>query len=63
MKSRVFLLGFSLALLLCATLSVFLFLDRNSHSASDTLRPFLLTMAPMWLVALFVFRAVLRRSR
>ena len=33
---------------------------RTSHSASDTLRPFLLTMVPLWLVALWAARIVLR---
>ena len=48
------------ALLIFGTLNVFLILDSNSHSASDTLRPFLLTMVPIWLVALWAARIVLR---
>ena len=40
-----------LALLLYGTVLVFLAFDRQSHSASDTLRPFLITMAPVWIVA------------
>jgi hypothetical protein len=63
MKSRGLLLSFGLALLLCGTLVVFVLLDRSSHSASDTLRPFLLTMTPVWLVALAGARALLRQSR
>lgn len=47
-------------LLIYGTLMVFLALDANSHSASDTLRPFLLTMVPVWLVALWAARIVLR---
>jgi hypothetical protein len=35
--------------------------DRNSHSASDTLRPFLLTMAPVWALAILAARALTRR--
>jgi hypothetical protein len=31
---------------------VFLAFDRNSHSASDTLRPFIITMAPVWAIAI-----------
>lgn len=48
------------ALLAYGTLNVFLILDSQSHSASDTLRPFLLTMVPVWLVALWAARIVLR---
>jgi hypothetical protein len=40
------------ALLIVGTVLVFLAFDRDSHSASDTLRPFLLTMAPVWVVAI-----------
>ncbi|HVS84255.1 MAG TPA: hypothetical protein VHD91_01325 [Gaiellaceae bacterium] len=40
-----------LAAALAATVAVFWAFDRNSHSASDTLRPFLLTMVPVWLLA------------
>jgi hypothetical protein len=48
------------ALLLYGTVMVFIALDANSHSASDTLRPFLLTMAPVWLVTLWAARVALR---
>jgi len=47
-------------LLIYGTLNVFLILDPNSHSASDTLRPFLLTIVPISLVALWAARIVLR---
>lgn len=40
------------AVLLLGTVLVFEAFDRVSHSASDTLRPFIITMAPVWLVAL-----------
>ena len=39
---------------------VFEVFDRGSHSVSDTLRPFLITMAPVWLVAIAGAMAVLR---
>ena len=39
------------ALLAAGTVMVFMAFDRNSHSASDTIRPFLITMAPVWAVA------------
>jgi hypothetical protein len=38
------------AALVAAAVAVFVAFDRGSHSASDTLRPFLLTMVPVWLV-------------
>ena len=47
-------------LLLYGTVLVFLAFDRNSHSASDTLRPFLITMAPVWAVAVAGGSIVLR---
>jgi len=53
-------LGVVFALLLFGTLMVFLALDRGSNSGSDTLRPFLITMVPIWLVTLWAARTVLR---
>jgi len=50
-----------LALLVCGTVVVFLAFDRNSHSASDTLRPFILTVVPVWVVAVVGARVLLRR--
>jgi hypothetical protein len=47
-------------LLLYGTVMVFFALDASSNSASDTLRPFLLTMVPVWLVTLWAARVVLR---
>jgi putative Mn2+ efflux pump MntP len=41
-----------LVLLLLGTVMVFMAFDRNSHSNSDTIRPFLITMAPVWAVAI-----------
>jgi len=38
-------------LLLYGTVMVFLAFDRVSHSNSDTIRPFVITMAPVWAVA------------
>lgn len=48
------------ALLLAGTVMVFLAFDRVSHSASDTLRPFIITMAPVWAVALAAAWVLLR---
>jgi hypothetical protein len=39
-------------LLSLGTVLVFSAFDRDSHSGSDTVRPFVITMAPVWLVAL-----------
>jgi hypothetical protein len=33
------------------TVFIFLTIDHQSHSVSDTLRPFVITMGPVWLVA------------
>lgn len=50
----------ALALLAYGSVLVFLVFDRDSHSASDTLRPFLITVAPLWAVAFAGARIVLR---
>ncbi len=47
--------------LVYGTVLVFLAFDRSSHSASDTLRPFLVTMAPVWAVAVAGAFVLLRR--
>jgi hypothetical protein len=49
------------ALLVAATVLVFIGFDRTSHSASDTLRPFLLTMVPVWAIAIVAARLLLTR--
>jgi len=46
--------------LLVGTVLVFEAFDRHSHSASDTLRPFVMTMLPVWAIALAGAWAVLR---
>ena len=55
-------LGFAFAVLLVGTVLVFEAFDRNSNSASDTIRPFVITMAPVWAVALAAARVLLRKS-
>ena len=52
----------ALAVLLFGTVLVFQAFDRASHSASDTLRPFVITMFPVWAVAIAGAWALLRRS-
>ena len=48
------------ALLILGTVLVFRAFDVHSHSASDTLRPFVVTMAPVWIVSIAAAQAVLR---
>jgi hypothetical protein len=50
-------------LLLGGTILAFRSFDRGSHSASDTLRPFLLTMGPVWIAAVVAGRTLVRRGR
>ncbi len=52
--------GLAFIVLLYGTVLVFLAFDRQSHSASDTLRPFLITMAPVWALAIAGAAALLR---
>lgn len=56
-------LAVALVVLLFGTVLVFEAFDRNSHSASDTIRPFVITMAPVWAVAIAAARVLLRRPR
>ena len=55
-----FLLAFTS--LIAGTVTVFLVLDRHSHSASDTLRPFVITMLPVWAIALAGAKVLLGRQ-
>ena len=49
-----------LALLLTGSALVFLAFDRTSHSVSDTLRPSLITILPVWIVFAACVRILLR---
>jgi hypothetical protein len=49
------------AALVAGTVLVFRAFDLHSHSASDTLRPFVLTMAPVWVAAVAAGRVLLGR--
>jgi hypothetical protein len=51
------------AALVVGTVLVFRELDTSSHSASDTLRPFLITVGPLWVAAVIAARIVRRGSR
>ncbi len=53
----------ALAVLAYGTVLVFLAFDRNSHSASDTIRPFVITMGPVWVLAVWSGASLLRRHR
>jgi hypothetical protein len=53
----------ALAVLLYGTVAVFEAFDRVSHSNSDTIRPFVLTMGPVWALAIWAASVVLRRPR
>ena len=54
--------GIALAMLLYGSVLVFQAFDRNSHSASDTIRPFLITMGPVWALAIGAAFVLLRRK-
>lgn len=53
----------SFVVLTIGTVLVFMAFDRDSHSASDTIRPFLITMAPVWTIAVAAAVVLLRRPR
>jgi hypothetical protein len=50
-------------LLVYGTVAVFEAFDRVSHSGSDTIRPFVITMAPVWIVAIAAARVLLQGRR
>ena len=58
LKWPALIVGF--VLLMIGTVMVFMAFDRNSHSNSDTIRPFLITMAPVWAVAIASVIVLLR---
>jgi hypothetical protein len=58
---RVLAVAVVFALLGFGTVLVFLAFDRNSHSASDTIRPFVITLAPVWIVAVVSSVILLRK--
>ena len=51
----------ALAVLLFGTVLVFQEFDRSSHSVSDTIRPFVITMGPVWAIAIWASAVLLRR--
>jgi divalent metal cation (Fe/Co/Zn/Cd) transporter len=61
-RSTIAWLAVAFLLLVAGTVMVFEAFDRNSNSASDTIRPFVITMAPVWAVAIAAARVLLRKS-
>ena len=61
-RRRLALVG-SAALLCVATVVVFLVFDSHSHSNSDTIRPFVITIAPAWILYVLVWRFVRTKRR
>jgi len=55
------LVALAFVALLAGTVMVFMAFDRDSHSASDTIRPFVITMGPVWAVAIAAASVMLRR--
>lgn len=55
--------GASLLVLAYGSVLVFQAFDRDSHSASDTLRPFVITMGPIWAIAIAATVTLVRRPR
>jgi hypothetical protein len=53
----------ALAVLAYGSVLVFIAFDRNSNSASDTIRPFIITMGPVWALAIWSGVSLTRRHR
>ena len=53
----------ALAVLVYGSILVFEAFDRNSHSASDTIRPFVITMGPVWALGVAAAVLLLKNSR
>ena len=51
----------ALLVLLYGTVAVFMAFDRVSHSNSDTIRPFIITMGPVWALAIAAAAVLLRK--
>jgi len=51
----------ALAILAYGSVLVFLAFDRNSNSASDTIRPFVITMGPVWVLAIWSGLSLVRK--
>jgi len=51
----------ALVVLLYGTVAVFEAFDKVSHSNSDTIRPFVITMGPVWVLAIAAAAILLRK--
>jgi hypothetical protein len=56
MRARRVLIATCIAVLCLTSVVVFMFFDGRSHSNSDTIRPFIITMGPAWLLFLVAWR-------
>jgi hypothetical protein len=63
MNRRRFFLPVGAVMLLLGSVLVFRAFDSHSHSASDTLRPFVITMAPVWALSIAAASTLLRDRR
>ena len=63
MRLKVAGVALAFAALVFGTVLVFQAFDRDSHSASDTIRPFLITMGPGWALAIAAATVLLQRKR
>jgi hypothetical protein len=48
MRLQILVLAAAFLLLVAGTVLVFVAFDVDSHSVSDTIRPFVIAMAPIW---------------
>ena len=62
MNQKIVGIAIAFVFLVIGTVLVFQAFDRNSNSASDTIRPFVITMAPVWAVAIAAARVLLRKD-
>jgi hypothetical protein len=53
----------ALAVLVYGSILVFLAFDSVSHSNSDTIRPFVITMGPVWALSIAAAIVLLRQRR
>ncbi len=51
----------ALAVLVFGSVLVFQAFDRDSNSASDTIRPFIITMGPVWALAIAAATVLLKK--
>jgi hypothetical protein len=63
MRLKVAGVTLAFAALVFGSVLVFQVFDRTSHSASDTIRPFVITMAPVWAVAVAAAIVLLRPTK